>query len=128
MNVLAEMIDRAARWYGDADAVVDGPRRLSFRDTDLRSNRLANALAALSPGTGQRVALLLGNRLEFVECDFAIAKAGKVRAPINPRLVDREREWILTNTGADTLIFEPAFAGFVEEARERLPVSGTWWF
>jgi acyl-CoA synthetase (AMP-forming)/AMP-acid ligase II len=121
MNVVAEMISRAARWYGNADAVVDGTRRLSFRDTDLRSNRLANALAALSPGTGQRVALLLGNRLEFVECDFAIAKAGKVRAPISPRLVDREREWILANTGADTLIFEPAFAGFAEEVRERLP-------
>jgi long-chain acyl-CoA synthetase len=121
MNVVAEMISRAARWYGPADAVVDGARRLSFRDTDLRSNRLANALAALSPGTGQRVALLLGNRLEFVECDFAIAKAGKVRAPISPRLVDREREWILTNTGADTLIFEPGFEGFVEEVAERLP-------
>ncbi len=115
------MISRAARWHGDADAVVDGTRRLSFRDTDLRSNRLANALAVLSPGTGQRVALLLHNRLEFVECDFAIAKAGKVRAPISTRLADREREWILSNTGADTLIFEPAFAGFVEEVRERLP-------
>ena len=121
MNVVAEMIHRAARWHGDADAVVDGARRMSFRDTDLRSNRLANALAALSPGTGQRVALLMGNRLEFVESDFAIAKAGKVRAPISPRLVDREREWLLTNTGADTLIFEAAFAGFVEEVRERLP-------
>jgi acyl-CoA synthetase (AMP-forming)/AMP-acid ligase II len=121
MNLVADLIHRAARWYGDADAVVDGDRRTSFRDADARSNRLANALAALSPGTGGRVALLLGNRQEFVEADFAIAKAGKVRVPINPRLVEREREWILADSGADTLIFDAGFAPFVEAVQDRLP-------
>ena len=34
----------------------------------------------------------MGNRLEFVEIDFAIARAGKVKVPINPRLTDAERQ------------------------------------
>jgi long-chain acyl-CoA synthetase len=121
MNPIAELIHRGARWYGESVAVSGEGVEIGFRELDRRSNRLANALAALSPGTGQRVSVLLGNRAEYVEIDFAIAKAGKVRSPINPRLVAREREWILSDTAADTLIFEASFAPFVDSVAGRLP-------
>ncbi|HEX3362120.1 MAG TPA: AMP-binding protein [Solirubrobacterales bacterium] len=120
MNPIAELIHRGSRWYGESAAVTGGGKEIGFRELDRRSNRLANALAGLSPGTGQRVGVLLGNRAEYVEIDFAIAKAGKVRSPINPRLVAREREWILTDTGADTLIFESSFAPFVESVVDKV--------
>jgi acyl-CoA synthetase (AMP-forming)/AMP-acid ligase II len=115
------LIDRAARWFGDADAVHDGERTLSFRQVGERSNRVANALLGLGPDTGARVALLTPNRLESVEMDFGIAKAGKVRVPINTRLADGEREYLLANSGAETLIFDVQFAPFVEAVRRRLP-------
>jgi len=118
---LSQLIRRAAAWYGDRPAVVEGGRSLSFREVDARSNRLANALLALAPEPGTRVALLMNNRLEFVEADFAIVKSGKVKLPINPRLVDREREWLIESSGARILIAEAAFAPFVEAARPKLP-------
>jgi acyl-CoA synthetase (AMP-forming)/AMP-acid ligase II len=118
---VGELIDRAAGWFGDAVAVVDGDRRQSFSEVGERSNRLANAFVHLSPATGARVAILMPNRLEFVETDFAIAKAGKVRVPINPRLADREREYLLANSGAETLVYDVQFAPFVEAVRNRLP-------
>ena len=121
MTSIARIIDRAAIWYGDAPAVVDGPRTLSFRQVGERSNRLANALLSFSTAPGGRVAMLMRNRLEFVEIDFAIAKAGKVRVPINPRLLPDEREHILRDSGAEALIFEAEFAPYVEAARHRLP-------
>lgn len=121
MTSVDALVRRASRWYGDATAVVDGDRRASFRETEAASNRLANALIGLSDAHGGRVALLMRNRLEFVFADFAVAKAGKVRVPINPRLVPDEREWILSNSGAETLIFDAAHAGFIAEARDRLP-------
>ena len=114
-------MDRAASWFGDAVAVIDGERRLSFQQVAERSSRLANGLLALSPVAGGRVAILMPNRLEFVETDFAIAKAGKVRVPINPRLADAEREYLLLNSGAESVIVDAAFAAFVTEARSRLP-------
>jgi long-chain acyl-CoA synthetase len=120
MNPIAELIHRGARWYGESAAVSGDGKEIGFRELNRRSNRLANALAALSPGTGQRVCVLLGNRTEYVEVDFAIAKAGKVRSPINPRLVAREREWILRDTGADTLIFDGSFAPFVDSVVDKL--------
>ena len=122
---LGDLIARAAGWYGDRVAVVEGRRRLSFREVEARSNRLANALLALSPTSGARVALLMNNRLEFVEADFAIVKSGKVKLPINPRLVDREREHLLANSGAQILIAEASFAEFVEGVWPRLPALET---
>jgi acyl-CoA synthetase (AMP-forming)/AMP-acid ligase II len=113
---LPQLIERAAGWYGDRVAVVDGERSLTFREVEDRSNRLANALVALAPEVGTRVALLMANRLEFVEADFAIVKSGHVKLPINPRLVDREREYLLASSGARILIVEAGFAAFVEEA------------
>jgi len=115
------LIQRAAGWYRDRVAVVDPERTLSFLEVDRRANRLAHALRSFESGAGSRVALLMPNRAEFVEADFGIAKAGKVKLPINPRLSDPERAYLIENAGADTLIFDVQFADFVEQARERLP-------
>ena len=121
MTPIATLIDRAADCYGDRLAVVDGDRRLTFRQVGERSSRLANALLHLGSGPGARVALLMPNRLEVVENDFGIAKAGMVRVPLNPRLADLEREYLLADSGAETLIFDPDFEPFVEAVKERLP-------
>ena len=121
MPSVGRLVDRAAAAYGDAQAVDDGRLRLSFRQVGERSSRLANALLALDSEAGGRVAMLMPNRSEWVEIDFAVAKAGLVRVPINPRLADSEREFVLQDSGAGTLIFAPEFEGFVEAARHGLP-------
>jgi long-chain acyl-CoA synthetase len=121
MTTVAQLVDRAAAWYGDAVAVDDGTRRLSFRQVGARSSRLANALRSLGSQGGARVALLMPNRTESVEVDFGIAKAGKVRVPINPRLTDSEREYLLANSGSETLIFDAQFEAFAVSVRGRLP-------
>lgn len=113
MNV-AQAISRAARWYSTETAVVDGNRRLTFRDVDERSNRLAQALLALDGTKGERVALLLRNCAEFLEVDWALAKANKVKVPLNTRLNPREWLYILQNSGATTLVYHSAFAEFAE--------------
>ena len=118
---IGELIDRAAGWYGGAVAVADGDRRQSFKQVGERSSRLANALLHLGSEPHGRVAILMPNRLEFVETDFAIAKAGKIRVPVNPRLADGEREYVLANSGVETLVYDSKFAPFVEVARQHLP-------
>jgi acyl-CoA synthetase (AMP-forming)/AMP-acid ligase II len=116
------VISRAAARFGDAVAVSDGSRTLSFRSVETRSNRFANALLGLSPTHSGRVAILTPNRLESVEIDFAIAKAGKVRVPVNTRLSTDERAYILENSGAETLVFDGAEAEFVSDVRDRVGV------
>jgi acyl-CoA synthetase (AMP-forming)/AMP-acid ligase II len=121
MTTIAELVERASRRFAQRTAVVDGDRRLTFAEVGDRSSRLANALGALSPGSGSRAAILMGNRLEFVEIDFAIARAGKVKVPINPRLTDAERSYMLSNCGADVLFTERSERERVESIRSELP-------
>jgi acyl-CoA synthetase (AMP-forming)/AMP-acid ligase II len=121
MSGLATLIHRAARQFRDDIAVVDGERRWTFQEVDRRSNRLANALGALSGTAPGRVGLLLPNCVEAVEADFALIKARKTKVPINTRLADGEREYVLLNSGAETLVFDEQFASWVEAAAERLP-------
>jgi acyl-CoA synthetase (AMP-forming)/AMP-acid ligase II len=121
MITVAQSIERAARHFADRTAVVDGDRSLTFAETNRRANKLANALVALSPVSGGRVSLLMNNRLEYVESDFGIVKAGKVRVAINPRLVDHERLHILDDAAVETLIFDSSFAEFATSAATTLP-------
>jgi acyl-CoA synthetase (AMP-forming)/AMP-acid ligase II len=121
MTCIAELVTRAARVHRDRTAVVDGSRHLSFVEVERRSNRLANALIDLNGVRAGRVAVLMANRAEQIEIDFAVSKAAKVKVPLNPRLAQRECEYILKDTGAETLLFDRAHAAFAEAARERLP-------
>lgn len=80
---------RAAR-DPHAVALVFGARRYTYSELNERACRLANGLAALGVGRGDRVAALLYNCNHFIEALFAAAKLGAVFAPINFRLVARE--------------------------------------
>ncbi|GAA4928003.1 long-chain acyl-CoA synthetase [Nonomuraea thailandensis] len=98
----------------DVVAVVDGDRRLTYRGLDDRSSRLANALLAAGLRTGERVAVLLGNRLEYAEVAAGIAKAGLVMVPLNPRMTPPESAYVLGHSGARALVADQAHAAAVE--------------
>ncbi|HEY8473716.1 MAG TPA: AMP-binding protein [Natronosporangium sp.] len=107
MPSVATLVARAADWYGDRPAVTDEHSTRSFRDVNERSNRLAQALLAISPEPGGRVAVLSANRAELVEIDFGISKAGKIRVPINTRLTEPEIRYVVGDAGADVIIADP---------------------
>ncbi len=94
-------------------------RRLSFRELNARCNRVAHALRDDGVQAGDRVALLLMNGAEFIESFFAVAKIGAVNVPLNWRLVADELEFILKDSGATVLLFDPAFAAVVAELQRR---------
>lgn len=109
MNV-GQMIARAARRFPERPAVIAGERRLTFREVDERSNRLANALASLGVAPGDRVALVLHNCLEYVEIEFALSKGGFVAVPLNSHLRIEDHSYMIRDAQANTLILGPEFA------------------
>ncbi|MBW0101874.1 AMP-binding protein [Pseudonocardia sp. KRD291] len=68
--------------------VFDGKDRLTFREADDRSRRVAAALVARGVAGG-RVALLLRNQIEFMPLFLGTLAAGGVAAPMNPELRGR---------------------------------------
>jgi fatty-acyl-CoA synthase/long-chain acyl-CoA synthetase len=76
------LIEWSADRYADRVAFVYGGVERTFRQVDDRANRLANALLALGLARGDRVGVLVSNRTEYPETEFAISKAGGVRVPM----------------------------------------------
>ncbi len=97
-----------------APAVVDGDRVQSYAALDERSNRLAQALLTRGLRPGARVALLLGNRLEYCEAAAGIAKAGLVMVPLNPRMATAEADHVLAHSGAEALVLDDALAAVAQ--------------
>jgi long-chain acyl-CoA synthetase len=94
----------------NATAVVDGDRRLTYSALDERARRLGNALLAAGLQPGQRVAVVLGNRLEYPEVAAGIARVGMEMVPVNPRLVTGEADFIVGHSEARAVILDDALS------------------
>lgn len=76
-------LERAARLYPDALALLEGQRRLSYALFNGWANRLARAFQAEGVKHGSVVAVMLENRAELLVTLAALAKLGAVGALIN---------------------------------------------
>lgn len=120
-NNIGLLLTKRAIINPNREAYVDSESglRLSFRELNIRTNRLANSLLSLGVKHGDRVALALMNSAEFLEAYFAVAKIGGVVVPLNWRLVPDELEFILKDSGSETLIFGEEFIEVVRELHSR---------
>jgi acyl-CoA synthetase (AMP-forming)/AMP-acid ligase II len=108
-NLDAMLTDIVAR-FPEREAVVVEDRRVTYRELDDLVERAAAGLTALRLARGDRVALLLGNCLEFVVACLACNRLGLVCVPIGHRQRQPEVEFVLNDCGVAALIFETEFA------------------
>ncbi|PVG80800.1 AMP-dependent synthetase [Nocardioides gansuensis] len=104
-----------ARSTPGATAVIDGGRTLTYAQLHERSSRLANHLTGTGLRPGDRVAVLLGNRLEFPEVAAGIAKAGLIMVPLNPRLTRSEAGYILEHSRSSAIVLDAALTSLVDD-------------
>ena len=127
---LGDLLRRRADISPDLEAIVDlaADRRFTYRELNERINALAHALAAQGVQKGDRVALLMFNGIEFVDCLYAATKLGAVVVPLNWRLVADELSFILKDCGAETLVFGTEFAETVADIHGRGGDTNVkWW-
>lgn len=101
----------------ERDAIFWDDAWISYRTFRGRVRQLADALFARGIKKGDRVAILLNNRPEFLECYYAITSIGALVVPLNARLSTEEHLTILVDADPSLLIsspdFEPTVSGFV---------------
>jgi acyl-CoA synthetase (AMP-forming)/AMP-acid ligase II len=102
-------------------AVVDGDRRLTYSEVADRSDRAANVLGETVGWVPANVALLVGNAAEAVELDVALVKAALGRVSLNPRLSNDERQYIIADSQARALVYDPEYADFAEFVQQQAP-------
>ncbi|MFC0531313.1 amino acid adenylation domain-containing protein [Phytohabitans kaempferiae] len=81
---LAALFEAQVAARPDALALVDGERRLTYRQLDQAANRLAHRLLAAGAAAERIVALALPRSAELVAALLAVAKAGAAYLPIDP--------------------------------------------
>ena len=119
---LGALLARAALRRPEAEAVVDGGRRLTYAELAARAGAAAVGFHRLGVGRGDRVLLALRNRLEHVVAYWALQKLGGVAVPINFRLAAGEMRYLLEDSGAKIALFEASTAAAMREAADGTPV------
>ena len=77
-------LERAAERFGDRVALRSGEEDWSFKKLEGLSNAFARHLAARGVGVGDRVAVMMANRAEFVVAFTAISKLGAASVLLSP--------------------------------------------
>ena len=122
----AELWERIADRFPDADAQVQGSRRISWRDFDRRADGLARHLLDGGAQHQDKVALYLYNAPEYMEGAYASYKAGLVPVNTNYRYLDDELLYLWDNADAVAVIFHGSFSERVDAVRGRLPKVRHW--
>lgn len=107
---LYQMLEDALRRNPDGVALVCGEERLSYRQLLEQSSRVAAGMAAHGVKAGDRVALLLGNRIEFVLALFAATRLGAITVPLSVREQTPGLTYMLTHCEAVLLLHEASLA------------------
>lgn len=98
-------------------AITFEGRHVTYDELDERSDRLASALHAQGFTKGDRVGVLLYNRIEWAEVFFAVAKLGGVVVPVNYLLKAQEVSYILDDCQATWVVFEQALRPVIDGVR-----------
>ena len=118
----AEVWSGVARVVPDRDALICGDRRITWGELADRAGRLASHLWSGGVRAGDKVALDMINRPEYLETLFAALLLGAVPVNVNYRYVAEEVRYILENSDAVAIVHDPEFAAAVHGAGVDLAV------
>jgi crotonobetaine/carnitine-CoA ligase len=116
-EVLAQ---RAADQPGKLLVSCGGEDR-SYGEMAAAAERGASVLAGLGIAPGDRVAMLMANRIEMVELFFACARLGAVQVPVNTFLKGEFLRYQLADCGAETVVVDGPGLAVVTPLLDRLP-------
>ncbi|MCA3179590.1 MAG: AMP-binding protein [Burkholderiaceae bacterium] len=97
---IPDVIANHARFQPRKEAVVCGDVRRSWGDFDANISRIAHALLGEGLARGDRVAVMMGNRVEMLEAVFGIVRAGGCAVPLSGLLTGPQLAGLLADSGS----------------------------
>jgi fatty-acyl-CoA synthase len=101
---LGQLPEAAARRHGAAEALLFRGKRWTFAALSAEVDRAARGLLALGIEPGEKVALWMVNRPEFMAAAFAVMKVGAVLVPINTRFRAEDAAYVVGQSDASALV------------------------
>ncbi|HEV8532012.1 MAG TPA: AMP-binding protein [Methylomirabilota bacterium] len=108
-----DVIERGASLFGDAPAVIQNERSLSFREFKDRVDALAAGLAGLGMTKGDRICVLAQNDVAYLTLYGACARQGVIAYPINWRLTGEEVERVVERAAPKMMVVDGSTLGVV---------------
>jgi acyl-CoA synthetase (AMP-forming)/AMP-acid ligase II len=124
--LITEMLARNAQMYPNEVSLIErepeinSRREITWLEFENAANKLANALQARGICSGDKVALLMMNCLEWLPIYFGILKTGALAAPLNFRFTADEIKKCLETAEIKVLVYGPEFKERIEEIRNQL--------
>src|SRR4030043_1018112 len=116
------MLEKTAGEVPQQPAVVLGSRKVTYRELDETSNRIANALISLGIKKGDHVAILMSRTPEWVINCFGILKAGAAAGPLDSGAKAPELEPHLRESDSKILITEERFGPVLSSVLPNVPL------
>jgi fatty-acyl-CoA synthase len=110
----------------DAPAFLHGERVITWGETVKATNNLARGLVARGAQPGDKIAIYMRNRPEYLLALAAGFKARMTHVNVNYRYTPEEVWYIFDNSDAQTVVYASEFRDAVIEIRPRLPGVKTW--
>lgn len=126
MYTLGDISRNGAINFSDKEAVVFRDTRLTYRELNKRSNRLANALIGMGIGKNDRIAILADNCSRYIEIYFGVAKTGASICPLNFRLADDELIYQINHSDSTVFIAGEGFEDRSKTFRANCPRIVSW--
>lgn len=114
---MPQYLDKAAANAPQRDAVIFAGVKINFQMFAAMVNMCAGALADLGVKKGDRVALMAPNCPQYVMGYLATLKLGAVVVQVNPMYMEKELQYILNDSGAETIIAYDAFYPRIKNVR-----------
>jgi len=108
--------------FGDAERVV------TYGDLERRLNRFANLITASGLVPGDRMAMAINNRFEFVEVMYGAMRAGIVPVPLNTKLGADTLAYIMGDSECRAAVVEPGCNPAIVEVVEQTGIGARFAF
>lgn len=105
----AEVLDVAADRSPTGEAIRLDDRTLTYDILRQRAKAVAGLVRSSGLQSGEKVAILMHNALEYAEIGFGIIGAGCVLLPVNPRLAPAEIRYVVDNADVRAIFVGPEF-------------------
>jgi fatty-acyl-CoA synthase len=121
--ISGDVLGERARLSPEKGALVEVAtgRRFTYAELDARARAAARGLTeGLGLKKGDRLALLAGNCVEFLDVFFACGKTGVVLVPLNTRQTAAELEGVVSDAEPKALVYDQAHEETAEELLRRV--------
>ncbi|MCX5402027.1 non-ribosomal peptide synthetase [Streptomyces sp. NBC_00102] len=116
-----ELFEERARRHPDTVAIVHGDRSWTYRELDVRANRLAHALLAQGLRAEDVVAVVTGRGLGWAAAVLAVFKAGGAYLPVDPECPPGRMTTVLSRAACTHVLTDPDSGTNLDRALARLP-------